>query len=230
VSRRLLVFAKPGRPGRVKTRLIGELTAEQAAELHDALLLDLLDRLAGGDFSLRLAWALDEGERPPEWSPPWVRQEGPDLGTRLHRALARAAAEGHSAVAAVGSDHPDLDRADVEAAFARVESGADVALAPAGDGGYSLIALAAAAVRPELFADVPWSTPAVLEATLARCRRLGLEVALLPERRDLDTPDDLQRFAAELAAGLAAAPAGRRRAHALLDSWGLLTAGYNPRR
>ena len=226
MNRRLLVFAKPARPGRVKSRLIGELTAEQAAELHEALLRDLLDRLAGGDFSLRLAWALDEGEEPPPWSPPWMRQEGTDLGARLHRALAGAAGEGHSAVAAVGSDHSDLGRADVEGAFARVEAGADVALAPAGDGGYSLIALAAAAVRPELFAGVPWSTRRVFDETLARCRRLGLEVAMLPERRDLDTPADLRR----VAAGLAAGAGGCRRTQALLEAWGHVPAGYNPPR
>jgi hypothetical protein len=70
----------------------------------------------------------------------------------------------------------------------------------------------------------------VLQETLARCRRLGLEVALLPQRRDLDTPDDLHRLAADLAAGLAAGLAGRRRAHSLLEAWGLLPAGYNPPR
>lgn len=215
--RRLLVFAKPARPGRVKTRLIGALTAERAAELHEALLRDLLDRLAGGGFELRLAWALEAAEAPPPWSPPWVRQEGDDLGARLHGALAGAAAEGCAAVAAVGSDHPDLGRADVERAFARVEAGAAVALAPAGDGGYALIALAAAAVRPELFAGIPWSTPRVLDETLARCRRSGLEVALLPERRDLDTPEDLRRFAA----ALAGRHSGIRspRAEALLERW-----------
>lgn len=215
--RRLLVFAKPARPGRVKTRLIGALTAEQAAELHEALLRDLLGRLAGGEFSLRLAWALEAGESPPPWSPPWVRQQGADLGARLHGALAGAAAEGCAAVAAVGSDHPDLGRADVEGAFARVEAGAGVALAPAGDGGYALIALAAAAVQPELFARIPWSTPRVLDETLARCRQVGLEVALLPEQRDLDTPEDLRRLAAALAGECSAVRSPR--AEALLERW-----------
>ncbi len=154
-----------------------------------------------------------------------MRQQGPELGARLHRALADAAARGHAAVAAVGSDHPDLGRADAEAAFARVEAGAGVALVPAGDGGYALIALAAAAVRPELFAGIPWSTPRVLAETVARCRALGLEVALLPERRDLDTSEDLRRLAAGFGAGVGGCP----RTRALFEAWGRRApAGYNP--
>jgi hypothetical protein len=219
-SRRLLVFSKPARPGRVKTRLIGErlgeLTAEQAAELHEAFTLDLLDRLAGGRFDLRVAWALEPGEEPPTWSPPWLRQEGPDLGARMHAALAGAAAEGCAAVAAVGTDHPLLGRAEVEDAFARVEAGAGAVFGPAADGGYYLVALAAgAALRPETFDGIAWSTPAVLAETLERCRRLGLAVELLAEGRDVDTPDDLAALP-ELVAGAA----GAARTAALLARWG----------
>ncbi|HEX2641628.1 MAG TPA: hypothetical protein VHU81_01450, partial [Thermoanaerobaculia bacterium] len=56
-ARRLLLFTKPAIEGRVKTRLIGDLTPSQAADLHKAFLDDLLDRLGPGRFDLRLAWA-----------------------------------------------------------------------------------------------------------------------------------------------------------------------------
>src|SRR5436305_8455451 len=81
--RRLLLFTKPPRPGRVKTRLIGELTADEAARLHATFLEDLLARLRGGDFELRLAWALeadDADEEVPAGPVPGVRQQGSDLG------------------------------------------------------------------------------------------------------------------------------------------------------
>lgn len=222
-SRRLLVFTKPARPGRVKTRLIGEgigaLTEEQAAELHEAFALDLLDRLAGGRYDLRVAWALEAGEEPPAWSPPWQRQEGRDLGARMHAALAGAAAEGFGAVAAVGTDHPLLGRVEVEDAFARIEAGANTVFGPAADGGYYLVALAAgAARRPEVFEGIAWSTPAVLGETLERCRRLGLAVQLLAEGRDVDTPEDL----AKLPGLLAGAPEAAPRTAGLLARWGRL--------
>jgi rSAM/selenodomain-associated transferase 1 len=202
-QRRLLLFTKPARQGRVKTRLIGDLTAAQAAELHAAFLDDLLARLAGGSFELHLAWAMEPGEPVPEDFWPGVgslRQEGADLGDRLFGALAAAAREG-AAVAALGSDHPTVEVSLVERAFAAVETGADVALGPAEDGGYYLIALAAGAVRRRLFEAVPWSTDGVLAATLARCDELGLAVELLPVAADVDTPADLARLAARLSEG-----------------------------
>ncbi|HEX5760208.1 MAG TPA: TIGR04282 family arsenosugar biosynthesis glycosyltransferase [Thermoanaerobaculia bacterium] len=199
-ARRLLLFTKPARPGRVKTRLIGDLSPEEAADLHAAFLADLVERLRGGDFDLRLAWALEPGEELPAGPVPGVRQEGDDLGTRLHRALAAAAREA-PLVAALGSDHPTLPLALAHRAFERLEAGAEVVLGPAEDGGYYLIALRAEALHPRLFAAVPWSTGGVLAATLERCRELGLAVELLPRAADVDTPEDLRRLAAAMAAG-----------------------------
>jgi rSAM/selenodomain-associated transferase 1 len=189
--RRLLLFTKPAREGRVKTRLIGDLTAAEAAGLHAAFLGDLLERLREGDFELRLAWALDPGEEVPA-----VRQEGSDLGERLYRALSTVQT---GTVMALGSDHPTLELELVERAFERAEAGADVVLGPAEDGGYYLIALRSAAVHPRLFEDIAWSTEGVLPATLERCRELGLAVELLPMASDVDTPDDLRRLAARMA-------------------------------
>jgi uncharacterized protein len=209
--RRLLLFTKPAREGRVKTRLIGDLTAAEAAGLHAAFLEDLLGRLREGDFELRLAWALDPGEEIPAGPVPGMRQEGSDLGERLYRALSTSE---DGVVMALGSDHPTLELELVERAFERVEAGADVVLGPAEDGGYYLIALRAAAVHPRLFEDIAWSTERVLPATLERCRELGLAVELLPMASDVDTPDDLRRLAARMAEDDLGCP----RTHNLIQS------------
>ncbi|HEY9421838.1 MAG TPA: TIGR04282 family arsenosugar biosynthesis glycosyltransferase [Thermoanaerobaculia bacterium] len=216
-SRRLLLFTKPARAGRVKTRLIGDLTPEQAAQIHAAFLGDVLDRLRDGDFEVRIAWALDEGEAVPDGPWPGIRQEGRDLGERLYRALSEADAE---AVAALGSDHPTVSLELIHEAFARVEAGADVVLGPAEDGGYYLIALRAGAVSPRLFAEIAWSTDRVLPATLERCREMGLTVELLAEASDVDTPEDLRRLAARMADGDLGCP----RTRELLGSWRRLPA------
>lgn len=219
-SRRLLLFTKPAREGRVKTRLIGDLTAAEAASLHAAFLEDLIDRLRGGDFELRLAWALDPGEEIPAGAVPGIagiRQSGDDLGERLYRALSEAASE-VEAVAALGSDHPSLPLELVQRAFERVEAGADVVLGPAEDGGYYLIALRSGAVARRLFDEIAWSTERVLPATLERCRELGLGVELLPAASDVDTPEDLRR----LADGMVSCDLGCPRTRRLLASWGRL--------
>ncbi len=229
---RLLLYTKPAIPGRVKTRLVGELTPAQAAELHGAFVADLLERLAGQDFELWVAWALEANEEPPPLQVgrpvPVLRQEGAGLGERLYRGLARAAREsgGARAVAALGSDHPTVPLATLREAFARVDGGADVVLGPSLDGGYYLIALAPGAVRPELFERIDWSTERVLAQTLERAREAGLEVSLLEEASDVDTPEDLRRLAALLRAGAdapaspAASPCPRTRD--LLAAWGRL--------
>lgn len=210
--RRLLLFTKPAREGRVKTRLIGDLTAAEAAALHSAFLDDLVDRLRDGDFELQLAWALDADDELPAGG---IRQQGDDLGERLYRALSEASRDG-SSVMAVGSDHPTLRLAMIHEAFERLERGAEVVLGPAEDGGYYLIALRPDAVDPGLFRDIPWSTGRVLSETLERCRELAVE--LLPPASDVDTPEDLRRLAARLASDTGD-DLGCPRTRELLRAW-----------
>jgi rSAM/selenodomain-associated transferase 1 len=214
----------------VKTRLIGDLTAAQAAELHAAFLADLLDRLSGGGFELRLAWALDEGEEIPDGDHPGVRQRGPGLGDRLFTALSEAAGDpslggmgSEPLVAALGSDHPTLPLEVIHRAFEALEAGAPVVIGPAEDGGYYLIAVRAEALSPRLFADIAWSTPQVLAATLERCRELGLTPEMLPLASDVDTPDDLRRLAARMTAA-GDGDLGCPRTRELLQSWGRIPA------
>ena len=190
-DRCLLVFSKPAVPGRDKTRLIGELSAQQAAELHEAFLRDLTDRLRPGRFRIEVCWALEAGEEAPSFPLPARRQEGDDLGERLFRALSNLGAE-YRMIGAIGSDHPELPASLVEEAFDKLESGADVVLGPTVDGGYYLIAMRAERSRRELFEAIPWSTSGVLAATLARCDELGLKVALTEQAADIDTPEDLE--------------------------------------
>ena len=222
----LFLFTKPARPGRVKTRLIGELTPEQAAALHAAFRDDVAERLAGGSFDLELAWALDDGEAVPESSLPGRRQEGADLGERLYNALQSAlVSAGGGAVGAIGSDHPEIALATVEDAFQRLAAGADLVVGPAADGGYYLIALRSGAVHRDLFTCIAWSTDTVFSETMRRAERLGLKTELLPEGHDVDRPDDLRRLVASLAAAngdrdVADCP----RTRALLVSWGRLAS------
>ena len=239
----VLLYTKPACPGRVKTRLISDpvkgdgagaqgggptaISAQNAAQLHAAFLGDLSERLAGGQFGFQVAWALEADETYPEeliaasarGHVKHVRQRGDDLGARLYNGLA-AAAERYAAVAAVGSDHPELDVETVERAFAALETGADAAFGPVEDGGYYLVALGSKAVRRELFEGIPWSTGEVLSQSLERCRRLGLEVALLPPGHDVDVAADLEKLAARLGRPAAAGDCPRTRK--LLSEWGWL--------
>jgi rSAM/selenodomain-associated transferase 1 len=212
------LFAKPPEAGRVKTRLVGPITGHQAAELYRAFLGDLIAELRCSSFALHLAWALEWGEGVPEEpalaAAPLV-QAGGSLGGRLHGALSCLAGMGHERVAAIGSDHPELRAARVEEAFAALDRH-DVAIGPALDGGYYLIAARAASLHARLFEDVDWSTDRVLAQTLDRCRELGLSWSLLPPAADVDTPADLEALARRLRGDAGRCP----RTEAVLQAWG----------
>lgn len=218
-SRCILLFTKAARPGRVKTRLVGELTPQQTAQLHSAFVEDVSHSLRRGAFDLAVAWGSADGrlDDVPDvlQGLPIEPQHGGDLGQRLHHGLHQAA-QRFDHVAAVGSDHPELDAATVEDAFERLEKGAQVVLGPADDGGYFLIAMERRALHRRLFEDVPWSTSAVCAATQARCRELGLRFELLPTGHDIDIADDLAGLVDRLRRGSAPCAATRR----LLRQWG----------
>jgi glycosyltransferase A (GT-A) superfamily protein (DUF2064 family) len=197
--------------------LIGRLSPDQAAELHSAFLGDVTERLAEGDFDLRVAWALDSGAVPPDLGLKSMAQAGDDLGDRLFGVLRRLS-ETYSYVGAIGSDHPDLPLSLVHEAFDKLSAGVDVVLGPAHDGGYYLIAMRGKAIHRDLFSGVEWSSGSVLSSTLARCRSLGLGVAHLQGGYDVDTSEDLDRLAATLAADLSIRCP---RTRDLLGRWGL---------
>jgi rSAM/selenodomain-associated transferase 1 len=187
----VLVVAKAPNGGRSKTRLVPPLTFEQAAALHEALLLDTVDACRAEDDDVRLLCA-DEDDLVALGAlvtgVPGVRQEGSGLGDALRLGIAAHVADGPTAI--VSSDVPGLPAGAIRRAFGALADGADVVLGPALDGGYWLVALKAPHDEP--FRDIPWSTPAVLAVTRERCADAGLRLVELDLWRDVDTVVDLE--------------------------------------
>jgi uncharacterized protein len=193
----LIVFAREPIPGAVKTRLIPGLGPEGAAQLYERLLGIALRAASATPCARRQLWCAgapaDGGHcarLAAEHGLDWYPQCEGDLGIRMDRALTQALAKTDRAVL-IGSDCPDYDSAYLSAAFEALDD-RDAVLGPAADGGYVLIGLRRPA--PELFAGIPWSSAAVLDATRAALARIGLAWAELPTLRDLDRPEDLAGF------------------------------------
>ena len=186
------IFAKEPRPGQVKTRFCPPLTPEEAAHLYRTSLLETLERMGHGTFAPTLFHA-----NASDWfaahcpALPLLPQGEGDLGRRLERGLAYLLKQGAPTAAVIGSDSPDLPAEQVEAAFALLNE-ADVVTIPAADGGYVLIG--ARRPYPELFRDMPWSTPELLAATRYRAQTLGLDYRELPPWEDLDDLAALRRL------------------------------------
>jgi glycosyltransferase A (GT-A) superfamily protein (DUF2064 family) len=115
-----------------------------------------------------------------------------NLGDRLSGAFAELLVPG-SRVVIFGADSPYLSPGAIELALGTLDR-ADAVIAPARDGGYSLIGLRRPA--PELFEGVDWGSERVLEQTLERASGIGLHVQTLDPIDDVDDPADLCRLVA----------------------------------
>lgn len=195
----IVVFAKAPRPGLVKTRLCPPLLPDQAADLYEQLLDDVLEvtgqfaREAGYDAVLAVHPTESRAElaaRAPSCFRV-VAQQGSGLAERMAWALAEAAAAGANRVLLRGSDNPALSRAQLHGAAAALADH-DVVVSPDLDGGYGLIGMREA--WSGVF-DHPMSTHTVLDETLANVARLGLRTRVLEGSFDIDDVRDLDRLA-----------------------------------
>lgn len=187
------VFVKAPAPGQVKTRLAAEVGVHSAAEIYRYLGRRVVSACAGADHET-VVWFAPAAARlvVREWLQglcvaAYRAQVSGTLGARLDAAFRWHFDDGARRVIMIGSDCPGVDADLVSGALAALDAH-DLVLGPAPDGGYYLIGLRAPA--PQLFQDIAWSTEGVLEETLARARQLGLDAALLPMLRDVDTASD----------------------------------------
>ena len=190
----LIIFARAPRLGQVKRRLAAEVGEPAALDIYQQLLATLFANLASlKNVHLACEPPGSEPEFQPLLPPGWTLgpQSQGDLGHRLAHAFHAAFANGAKKVAIIGSDCPHVTPKHIREAFSSLNK-ADAVFGPATDGGYWLIALKAP--RPQLFQDIPWSTPEVLARSLATARALGLQIDLLEILSDVDTKADWHGF------------------------------------
>ncbi len=213
----LAVMVRVPIEGAVKTRLLPELTAKQACQLYEAFLKDLFSRLSElTSTDIFIFYAIASGHKAvfngtevpvdkvhilsdivPESFTLTPQKDG-DIGIRMHGAFKYLFDQGYKRVALIGSDSPDLPLATLERTYATLkgpcgEEPRRLVLGPAMDGGYYLIAMNRSLLpcSAPLFTGINWSTPAVLQETLAVARAGGMDLAMLPQWYDIDTYDDL---------------------------------------
>lgn len=186
------VFAKQPVPGQVKTRLTPPLSPQQASRLYQVALAETVARLQATGFAMTICYAGERGWFETNYpGQTLVEQRGNGLGVRMTNAFEELFATGAAPVLLAGSDNPDLPAALVREVVALLDD-VDVVTVPCRDGGYAIIGLRSP--TKELFADIPWSTSQVLEATRRRCGELGLSYRETAEWDDLDLVDDLRRL------------------------------------
>lgn len=196
MKRCLIVFAREPKKGRVKTRLKSALSETACLNLYKAFLRDTLN-LAQKVKAQEYVIAYDsiDGAKPylrsiaPAFN--FYRQEGKDLGQRIHNAFKYAHAIKADKSVIIGSDSPELPVNLIKAAFQKLDK-YDLVLGPSEDGGYYLIGLKYPC--EELFRDVRWGSGDVLNATLKKARGLRKKYFLLDKWYDVDDAESLARL------------------------------------
>ena len=208
-NRRVLVFLRAPRPGRVKTRLEPCLSRPDVAALYRAFVEDLLATLDAAAVPVEIRFCPADAEAEiRRWLGSGRRyraQSGQDLGQRMARAFADVFSRGIDQALIVGSDLPDLPGERIDQAFSRLAS-ADAVVGPGTDGGYYLIGFRARGFVPDLFSGIDWGEERVLAQTLEKMNRFGIDCAHLPPWSDVDDPHDLAVLAERLRADNTAAP------------------------
>lgn len=196
---RLLVFAKAPIAGQVKTRLTPFISPQQAAILHQQMIIRTLSMTVNSKLCPVQIWCSPSSKHPwfqhcqQTFSVELHDQQGQNLGERMAHAFATTLQQYDYAIL-MGTDCPSLTCLDLKQACERLQQGYDVVIAPAEDGGYTLLGLRHP--YPELFTGVDWSTSKVLSQTRSRLQQLKLKDYQLPEQWDIDRPADLQRWQA----------------------------------
>lgn len=228
MSASVVLFARLPAPGRVKTRLAAGLSCAGldgdglAARLYAAFLEDCARAcLAGceacgararvacaeaGEVVALRKWLAARFVNPPQV----VAQAEGDLGARLTAIFVGEFADGRERVVAVGSDVPELSPEDLRSALKGLDE-SDCVLAPAADGGFSLVGFTRAGFRPGVFDGQAWSRADTRARLVEKLTAEGVRVGLLAPLDDVDEMSDLRRAADRGRLG----PASRAAAAAL---------------
>ena len=186
----LILFAKSPIPGQVKTRMQPQCSAEQAADLAEILIEETVRAaVAGWPGEVELCTWPDTnhglfsrlaGEHHIGLS----SQGSGNLGDKMLHAMERAGFPS----AVIGCDVPHCPPGVFLSAFEALKDGSNI-IGPSSDGGYYLIGLQQA--RPVLFGGIGWGGSNVLEETLLRSSRAGINLVSLDALVDIDTFADL---------------------------------------
>jgi len=210
----LILFCKKPAPGVGKQRLADALGTQSAfriaSRLHDCALTQLRQWPGPKVLATAVAADVDSYRRRYPDIDRVLAQPAGNLGERIADVVRMLQSEGHDRHIIIGSDTPEQTPEQLEEAATGLEHH-DIVLAPAADGGVSL--MAARRGWPDLGA-LPWSTAELGAALAHSCVDAGLDVGWGSPCADVDRPSDLERLKRSLTGDRRAA---QRALHALLE-------------
>jgi uncharacterized protein len=187
----IAILARAPIPGLAKTRLIPALGAHGAAVLQEQLTELAVETATAAGIGPVFLWATPDErhsafhELARRFPITLARQPDGDLGQRM-LATFKAGAQ-----IVIGTDCPALTPEHLRDAAAALQHN-DLAVIPAEDGGYVLIAM----IKPSqvLFTHIDWGSSGVMQETRRRASTSGLTMHEFRPLWDIDRPEDLERL------------------------------------
>ncbi len=183
----LVIFVKAPLMGKAKTRLAADIGFVHAQRIYKAMTARLLRNLVSDKWDTILAvtpghWL---GNIPIWDGLPQYKQVSGSLSPRLAQAFS---AKGKTIV--IGSDCPQVTRADINTAFKAIRPNVPV-FGPAEDGGFWLIG-ALGPLAPSVFDNIRWSTENTLSDIKKRLPCASTSLRTLQDVDDLKALQEVQ--------------------------------------
>jgi len=191
---RVIVLSKAPVAGKVKTRLMPEYTAEQAANLHMQMTETVMTKVCNMFDDVWLA--VDDMEHHffhslQQKHACQLQYQGlGNLGQRLKTLAAASFADSDKPVMFLGTDSPHVNMSRYQQVASAIQHD-DIVIGPVEDGGYDLISMAK--YTPGVFDGIDWGSSTVFDKTMNYIDKLELNVKVLDLSFDLDDAVDLKR-------------------------------------
>ena len=194
-----MLFARLPILGKVKTRLRDALPETKILALYEAMFKRVASLLDESNLAQVQLWLDTDSASENEFvldlpeSFKMNEQVGRDLGEKMNFAINESLASKNSKCALlIGSDCPAITYDYLNKALRLLSGGTELVLGPAEDGGYVLIGVNKS--YPELFQGIKWGGDEVLEKTIQKAKKIGVDYVCLESLWDVDRPDDLGRL------------------------------------
>lgn len=189
----LIIFTRNPELGSCKTRLAAKVGDQAALDIYKFLLEHTVSVTKELKVSKQVHYSVRVRENDLWDSSIYTKkqQHGKDLGARMQHAFEEGFKEGFKRIVLIGSDLFDVSQDDLAAGFEALDS-TNFVIGPAEDGGYYLLGMRT--LNKDIFQNMPWGSSQVFEKTIEQLP--DNDVALLPERNDVDVFEDIKNIPA----------------------------------
>lgn len=185
----IVFFTRIPTLGKTKTRLEPFLSKDLCVKLQIAFIKDIYNNIKSMGIDIIINYSehgdLDLLKSITHKDEHFLKQEGKDLGEKMHNAISFALKE-YKKVVLIGSDLPLINKKDIELAFDILET-KDIVIAPTYDGGYYQIGMKEE--NRDIF-SIRYSTSSVFEETIDKIKSKGRSYGKGNIQLDIDDKED----------------------------------------